>query len=274
MKIFQSWGSLLLLLFIAGSLSAQQKKIVILHTNDVHSQIEPLPANDIYNPGMGGMVNRKAVVDSIRSVYEHVLLLDAGDIVQGTPYYNMFGGRAEIDAMNLIGYDAITIGNHEFDNGLDSLKMLFERASFPVVCSNYDFRDTPLKDLVKPYLIMKRFGLKIGILGIGVSPEGLIQKDKYKGMKFLPIAETANQYAELLKVKEKCDLVICLTHIGYGGDLKLVKQTRHIDLIIGGHSHTFLKEIKPTTDADGRVVPVSQAGKSGVFLGMYEVILN
>lgn len=273
MKILKVIGLLLLVICTSSHLNAQQKKIVILHTNDTHSQIEPLPANDRSNPSMGGILNRFAKIDSIRNIYEHVLLLDAGDIVQGTPYYNVFNGRAEIEAMNQLGYDVGTIGNHEFDKGLDTLAMMYKKAKFPIVCCNYDFSNTPLKNLVKPYVIIKRNGLKIGIFGIGVQPEGLIQKDKYEGMVYLPDVEAANKYAHLLKEEKKCDLVICLTHIGYKNDLKLVEQTRNIDLLIGGHSHTFLEKETRPMNMDGKEVPVAQVGKSGVFLGMFEITI-
>lgn len=266
---------LLLFLFLsAGACLFAQKKIVILHTNDTHSQIEPLPMNDRYDPGKGGVVNRLAVIDSIRRTNENVLLFDAGDIVQGTPYYTLFKGRIEAEAMNAMKYDAGTIGNHEFDFGLDTLRLMFERMNFPIVCSNYDFSQTVLKDLVRPYLILHRFGLKIGILAAGIEPEGLIQKSKYEGMVFHPITETVNKYAKLLKKQKKCDLVICLTHIGYDQDTLLATQTRNIDFIIGAHSHTFLKKADERVNADGKKVLVLQTGAKGVYVGKLEIELE
>ncbi len=274
MKINKYIGILCLTLLLSTNLAAQQKKLVILHTNDMHSQVEPFSHNDRYNPGMAGMVNLKAVVDSIRSLYDHVLLLDAGDVVQGTPYYNLFSGRAEIESMSQIGYDAATIGNHEFDKGMDSLKMIYELANFPIVCCNYDMSKTPLKHVVKPYVILKKSGLKIGIMGVGTNPEGLIQKNKYTEMVFLPVVETANKYAEILKVKKKCDIVICLTHIGYRNDLNLAAKSRNIDFFIGGHSHTFMQNADFVLNADGKTVTVSQCGKGAAFVGMYEILIH
>lgn len=269
----QKYISVLLVLCLSFSVSAQ-KKLVILHTNDTHSHLEPLPMSDRNNPGQGGVVNRKAIIDSVRSVEQNVLLIDAGDFVQGTPYFNMFKGRAEVDAMNLMQYDVTVIGNHEFDYGLDTMKMIFERLSFPILCCNYDFSRTVLKDIVKPYIILNRFGLKIGIIGVGVDPEGLVQKDKYAGMTFSPIIETVNQYAELLKKKEKCDLIICVSHAGYGTDQIIAGKSEYLDIIIGGHSHTFMKEPDMRKNLLGKDVMVYQTGRYGVNVGKIEVELG
>lgn len=260
----------ILLLCVSCSIYAQ-KKLVILHTNDTHSHIEPLPMTDKYNPGQGGAVNRKAIIDSIRRVEKNVLLIDAGDFVQGTPYYNMFKGRAEADAMNLMKYDLTVIGNHEFDYGLDTLKMVFQRLKFPVLCCNYDFSQTVLKDMVKPYVILKKGGIKIGIIGVGIDPEGLVQKDKYAGMTFKPIIETVNEYAKLLKEEKKCDLIICVSHIGYTQDQVLAEKSENLDIIIGGHSHTFMKQPDMRKNISGKEVMVYQTGRYGVNLGKIEV---
>ncbi len=269
----QKYISVLLVLCLSFSVSAQ-KKLVILHTNDTHSHLEPLPMSDRNNPGQGGVVNRKAIIDSVRSVEQNVLLIDAGDFVQGTPYFNMFKGRAEVDAMNLMQYDVTVIGNHEFDYGLDTMKMIFERLSFPILCCNYDFSRTVLKDIVKPYIILNRFGLKIGIIGVGVDPEGLVQKDKYAGMTFSPIIESVNQYAELLKKKEKCDFIICVSHAGYGTDQIIAGKSEYLDIIIGGHSHTFMKEPNMRKNLLGKDVMVYQTGRYGVNIGKIEVELG
>lgn len=269
----QKYISVLLVLCLSFSVSAQ-KKLVILHTNDTHSHLEPLPMSDRNNPGQGGVVNRKAIIDSVRGVEQNVLLIDAGDFVQGTPYFNMFKGRAEVDAMNLMQYDVTVIGNHEFDYGLDTMKMIFERLSFPILCCNYDFSRTVLKDIVKPYIILNRFGLKIGIIGVGVDPEGLVQKDKYAGMTFSPIIESVNQYAELLKKKEKCDLIICVSHAGYGTDQIIAGKSEYLDIIIGGHSHTFMKEPDMRKNLLGKDVMVYQTGRYGVNVGKIEVELG
>lgn len=263
------------LVFLVLSLNVfAQKKIIILHTNDTHSHIDPLPMTDKYNPGQGGAVNRKAIIDSVRRLEKNVLLIDAGDFVQGTPYFNMFKGRAEVDAMNMMKYDVTVIGNHEFDYGMDTMKMFFERLKFPVLCCNYDFSQTVLKDVVKPYIILKKSGLKIGLIGVGIDPEGLVQKDKYTGLTFKPVIETVNHYAELLKKKEKCDLIICVSHIGYRQDQVLVDKSRHLDIIIGGHSHTFMKQPDMRKNLSGKEVMVYQTGKYGMNVGKIEVELE
>ncbi|MCD7978240.1 MAG: metallophosphatase [Tannerellaceae bacterium] len=257
---------------MAMMLQAQeQKELVILHTNDTHSRIEPLPATDFYNPGKGGVVNRKAVIDSVRAVNPLVILLDAGDFVQGTPYYNLFKGRVEVESMNRLGYDAVTIGNHEFDYGLDTLQMILKDLKCPVICCNYDFTGTPMEGMTQPYVILKKGDLKVGIVGVGIDPEGLIQKDKYEGMKFLPIMDTVNQYAEILKKKKKCDLVICLSHIGYEPDLKLAENSEFVDIIIGGHSHTILDEPTIKQNLAGSEVLVYQVGGQGSHIGEVKV---
>lgn len=262
-----------------------QKRATILHTNDTHSRIESLPSTDKYYPNTAGVVNRKATIDSIRNVDKDVLLFDAGDFVQGTPYFNLFKGKAETDMMNEIGYDAVTIGNHEFDYGLDNMKLMFENLKAPVVNSNYDFSNTVLKDIVKPYIILNKFGLRIGILGVGAAPEGLIQEDKYQGMIFKPIIESANKTAEILKKADKCDLIICLSHIGYRDthasegatavlDHELAQQSRYIDIIIGGHSHTYLEKPVFVKNKAGKEVMITQMGKNGTFLGKIDVELK
>ena len=276
----------IVLVFCAATGLFAQKKLVILHTNDTHSRIESLSPSDKNYPNTAGVVNRKAVIDSIRAAEENVLLFDAGDFVQGTPYFNLFKGRTETDAMNLMAYDAVTIGNHEFDYGLDTVKFIFERLRFPVVNCNYDFSKTVLKDVVKPYVILKKFGLKIGIIGVGPNPEGLIQQDKYEGMVFNPIQESVNKYAVYLKEKEKCDMIICLSHIGYGDthaneeestvvlDPKLAENSRYIDVIIGGHSHTYMPQPDIRKNKDGKDVMIFQVGKNGSFIGKMNIELK
>lgn len=254
--------------------SSAQKKIVILGTNDTHSRIEPLPESDKKYAGMGGVAARAAFIDNVRSQNENVLLFDAGDFLQGTPYFNLFHGRVEAQAMDLMKYDVGTIGNHEFDYGLDTLKMVFKELNYPIVCCNYDFSNTVLKNEVKPYVILKKFGLKIGVIGVGVDPEGLIQKDKYEGMTFKPIISTVNFYAKKLKEDKKCDLVICLSHIGYREDVKLAEASKYIDLIIGGHSHTYMEQPDVLKNLDGKDVFVFQTGKNGAYINKFEVELE
>lgn len=260
-------------LFI-GLMVGAQKKIVILGTNDTHSRIEPIPENDRNYGGMGGVVAREAFIDGIRKQNQNVLLFDAGDFVQGTPYFNLFHGRVEAQAMNLMKYDAGTLGNHEFDYGLDSLKMIVKKLNFPILNCNYDFSETVLKDDIKPYVVLKRFGLKIGVLGVGVDPEGLIQKNKYEGMLFKPAISSVNFYAKILKDSKKCDLVVCLSHLGYNDDIKLAEQSKNVDIIIGGHSHTYMEKPDMRTNLDGKEVLIFQTGKSGAYVNKIEVELD
>ncbi|MCD8193101.1 MAG: metallophosphoesterase [Tannerellaceae bacterium] len=269
-----SYSIFICLWIITLSLSAQkQAELVILHTNDTHSQIEPLSASDMHAPNQGGLVNRKAVIDSVRAIHPHVLLLDAGDFVQGTPYYNLFKGRAEVAGINLLGYEAVTLGNHEFDYGLDTLQVVLQELDCPVVCCNYDFTGTPLEGMTVPYLVVRKGKVKTGIIGVGIDPEGLIQKDKYEGMGFLPPVETVNYYADLLRKKMKCDVIICLSHLGYQPDLTLAGQSTEIDVIIGGHSHTFLEGLTRQHNAQGREVIVYQAGGRGSQIGEVKIQL-
>jgi 5'-nucleotidase len=249
-----------------------QKKIVILHTNDTHSRIEPLPETDKSAPGKGGVERRASFIDATRKENKNVLLLDAGDFLQGTPYFNLFKGEVEVKAMNLMKYDAATLGNHEFDYGLKTLAEVIRRANFPIVTSNYDFSQTELAKLVKPYVILKRDGLKIGVIALGVRPQGLIASGNYEGMVFLDPAKTANELAEQLR--QQCDMVICLSHLGYEQDLKLAGATRHIDLIIGGHSHTYMKEPQIRQNLDGKDVMIYQTNGRGVFTGRIDVQFN
>jgi len=251
-----------------------QKKIVILHTNDTHSRIEPLPATDKRYPNRGGVVNRKAIIDSIRNVEKSVLLVDIGDFVQGTPYFNLFHGQVETGAMNMMNYDVGTLGNHEFDYGLDTLQKIINYLNYPIINCNYDFTNTLLNGLVQPYLILNKDGIKIGLIGVGCDPDGLIQKDKYEGMLFKPINETANYYADFLKKKEKCDVIICLTHIGFDYDKRLASSSQNIDLIIGGHSHTYLEAPVRVKNSNDKDVIIYQVGKNGVFIGKTEIYLD
>ena len=255
--------------------SAQQtKQLVILHTSDTHSRIEPidLHAADPY-AGAGGVVRRATFLKDFRTKNPDVLLFDCGDISQGTPYYNLFRGEVEVRMMNLMGYDAMTIGNHEFDFDLDNMALLFKMAKFPVVCSNYNLDATVLKDLVKPYVILKRFGLKIGVFGLGAKPEGLIQANKCVGVVYEDPIEVSNKVAALLKEKG-CDLVVCLSHLGIQMDRELVAKTRNIDVILGGHSHTFMKGPENYQNVDGKEVPVMHTGKSGVRVGRLNLTLK
>lgn len=264
----------ILLFFTVNTFSQNEKKLVILHVNDTHSRIEALPENDSRNANEGGMVRDEAYIQTVRKENPNTLVFHSGDFVQGTPYFNIFKGETEIALMNQTKFDAICVGNHEFDYGFPVMKKMFKLAKFPIIATNYDFSETPLKGLTKEYLIIKRAGIKIGIIGIGIDPEGLVAKSNYEGMKFLPPVETANKIALFLKTKKKCDLVICLSHLGYNPDVQLAKQTKNIDIIIGAHSHTFMSKPYRVENSEGKKVVINQIGKSGIYVGRLDVTLS
>ena len=228
-------------------ISPETKKITILHTNDVHSHIDPFPADHPRNANMGGAARRAALIESIRKEEENVLLLDAGDIFQGTPYFNYYGGELEFKLMSMMQYDLATMGNHDFDNGIDGFYAQLPHAKFEFVSANYDFKNTVLNEIVKPYKIFNKDGIKIGIFGLGVELDGLVDKKLYKETIYNNPVEIAQDMTRILKEEQKCDLVICLSHLGFSyknepykvSDLELAKKTKNIDLIIGGHTHTF-----------------------------------
>ena len=263
-----------LIVLLSLSIGLQAQHLILLHTNDTHSRIEPLPDTDKYNPDLGGVVRRAAYVDKMRSENENVLLFDAGDFLQGTPYFNMFKGEVEVEAMNILKYDAVTLGNHEFDYGMDVLVNIVKQATFPIVCTNYDFSDTEIADIIKPYHIIFKDGVKIGIVGANVSPVGLIASTHYKGMKFLPPIPTLNQTAEMLRNDLNCDMVVCLSHLGIRDELQLAEKSRNIDLIIGGHSHTFMSKPSVRNNLDGKEVLVFQTNGRGVYVGRIDVELE
>lgn len=265
---------LFLVLFFSLGLSAQEK-LVILHTSDMHSRVEPVNRTDDRDFDKGGLVRRATFLNEFRKSVPGALLFDSGDFSQGTPYYNMFQGEVEVNLMNEMKYDAMTIGNHEFDFGLENMARLFKLAKFPVVCANYDFEATVLKGLVKPYTIIERDGVKIGVLGLGYPLEGMVQANKCEGVIFKDPVETANEVAALLKEKEKCDVVICLSHLGVGVDKKeLIPNTRNIDIVLGGHSHTFMKNPAIFFNKDGKGVTLMHSGARGVCVGRMDVTLN
>lgn len=269
--------SVVLVLFIAFNLKAGEKiKIVILHTNDTHSQVEPTEKSSLKTADMGGYARRMGIINKTRKEEKNVLLLDAGDFSQGTPYFNFFNGRIEVDALNRMHYDAVTLGNHEFDNGIDTLATILKAAKFPVISSNYDVKNTALKDLIQPYLILKRFGLRIGIMALNVQPKSLIIENNYRGLLYTEPIAVANQLALFLKTKKKCDVVICLSHLGSDAtakdvnDFQVARETRNIDVIIGGHSHTLLENASEK-NLDGQKVVIAQMGKSGLYIGRIEL---
>ena len=256
-------------------ISPETKKITILHTNDVHSHIDPFPADHPRNANMGGAARRAALIESIRKEEENVLLLDAGDIFQGTPYFNYYGGELEFKLMSMMQYDLATMGNHDFDNGIDGFYAQLSHAEFEFVSANYDFKNTVLNEIVKPYKIFNKDGIKIGIFGLGVELDGLVDKKLYKETVYNNPIEVAQDMSKILKEEQKCDLVICLSHLGYSyknepykvSDLELAKKTKNIDLIIGGHTHTFLEKPVVEKNSEGKDVLINQVGCYGINLG-------
>ena len=248
-------------------------KLTILHTNDVHSRIEPFPMDGSRNQGLGGAARRASLVKKIRAKEDHLLLLDAGDIFQGTPYFNFFAGELEFKLMSAMKYDAATIGNHDFDAGIAGLYKQLPLANFPFLVSNYDFSDTLLDGQTQPYKIFKKGPLKIGVVGVGIELEGLVPEKDFKGVRYEDPIASANQYALQLKMEEKCDLVICLSHLGYRyredkvSDVVLAENSRNIDVIIGGHTHTFMKKAESYRNLDEEEVIINQVGWAGILLG-------
>lgn len=265
------------------TLSAQQtKELYILHTSDTHSRIEPLdPSGADPDAGKGGVVRRATFIRQFRAEHPNTLVLDCGDFSQGTPYYNFYKGEVEVKMMNLMGYDAMAIGNHEFDFGMENMARLFRLAQFPVVCANYEVAGTPLEGLVKPYVVVEREGLRIGIFGLGAKLEGLVQADKCQGVVYKDPIRMAQEMADLLRGEERCDAVVCLSHLGIRGinpadacDEKLVAATSGIDVILGGHSHTFMEEPALYKNAEGREIPVFHTGRNGVYVGEWKLTLT
>ncbi|MQP52537.1 MULTISPECIES: bifunctional UDP-sugar hydrolase/5'-nucleotidase [unclassified Flavobacterium] len=262
--------------------SPDTKKITILHTNDVHSHIDPFPVDHPKNPNMGGAARRAAIIENIRKEEKNVLLLDAGDIFQGTPYFNYYGGELEFKLMSMMQYDLATMGNHDFDNGIDGFYAQLPHAKFDFVSANYDFKNTILHDIVKPYKIIIKDGIKIGIFGLGVQLDGLVDKKLYKETVYNNPIEVAQDMTKILKEEKKCDLVICLSHLGFKykndpekpSDIMLANKTKNIDLIIGGHTHTFLDKPVIEKNSEGKEVLINQVGCFGVNLGRIDFYLS
>ena len=254
---------------------ASESQLTILHTNDQHSRIEPFDSSYTRNPNQGGFARRAALVQKIRSEENNVLLLDSGDTFQGTPYFNFFGGELEFKLMSMMGYDASTMGNHDFANGLAGFKKVRPVAKFPFLCSNYDFKNTILDGETEKYKIFNKNGIRVGVFGVGIKLEGLVGKKDYGETQYLDPIEIAQHYADFLKKDKKCDLVICLSHIGYDyrddpkkiSDKILAANTSGIDLILGGHTHTFLPEPQSIINKSGQNVLVNQVGWAGLLLG-------
>lgn len=260
---------LLSIIFLAAC--TPQDHLTILHTNDTHSQVEPKPNNQ------GGYARRMGLIKEERKADRYLLLVDAGDFCQGTPYFNYYHGRVELDAMNRMGYDAGTLGNHEFDNGLDTLAAVLQTAKFPIVCANYDFTGTVMEGVVKPFTIVQKGQLKIGIFGLGCDPKGIIADKNFEPAVYLAPYPIAQAMADTLRA-QGCDIVVCLSHMGTYGkaeedvcDVQLAKHTRGIDVIIGGHTHKLYDNLR-VANLDGDSIPLAQMGKSGVYLG--KIVLN
>lgn len=267
-------------LYPAQLLAEEYKKITVLHTNDVHSRIEAFPKDDKYYPGLGGFARRGALVKKIREQEKNVLLLDSGDIFQGTPYFNYYGGELEFKLMSQMGYDAATLGNHDFDAGLVGLKKQLPKAKFPFVSANYDFSDTILAGKIEKFTIIEKQGIKIGIFGLGIELQGLVPEKLYENTHYSDPLKQAIKVADYLKYKESCDLIICLSHLGYSyrsnkiSDRELAANSKNIDLILGGHTHTFMKTPEMIENIDKQPVVINQVGWAGVLLGKIDIFLS
>lgn len=259
-------------LCVTTAVATAQKELVVLHTNDTHSCIMPLGETlaDTMLAGRAGFLRRIAMLEEERRAEPELLLFDSGDFCQGSPYYTLFKGDVEVGLMNRMGYDAGTIGNHEFDYGLENMARVLGGLNFPIVCANYKFTQYGLDKIVKPYVILKRKGLKIGVFGLGTELDGMVDKKNYEQTVYLDPVKTAQEMADLLRQK-KCDVVICLSHLGWEekgmGDQEVIRRTRGIDLVLGGHSHTYMKALEYVNNLDGKPIPVDQNGKHGIFVG-------
>ena len=275
---YAKWMAIVAFAAIAAPGEAQDKQLVILHTNDTHSTIEQLNPNLANKDlaGRGGYIRRLELLRQERQQHPDLLYFDSGDFSQGSPFYTLFKGDVEIGLMNQMGIDAATIGNHEFDYGLENMARLFKMANFPIVCANYDVTGTVVEGLVKPYVIIKRNGVKIGVFGLAPKLDGLVELANCKGVTYLDPVAKALEMATLLKKKKKCDMVICISHLGWldDGDKAMIKGSRYIDLVLGGHTHTYLERLEYVPDLDGHQVAVDQNGKHGIWIGKMVVDLK
>ena len=256
------------------------KKLVILHTNDWHSRIEPFPDDGSRNSNLGGAARRSVLLENIRKQEKNVLLLDAGDIFQGTPYFNFFGGELELKLMSEMGYNAATMGNHDFDGGMDGFMKALQQANFDFITSNYDFSNTILAGKTRQYKTLEIDDIKIGIFSANIELNGLVPKKLYKETIFLDPLETSLKLSEQLKKEENCDYIICLSHLGYKykddkmSDVVLASESKYIDLIIGGHTHTFMNKPDLIKNKNGVEVTVTQAGWGGIMLGRLDIYFD
>ncbi|WP_375417113.1 bifunctional metallophosphatase/5'-nucleotidase [uncultured Hymenobacter sp.] len=272
-----STAALSTLAALPAAASPTPRRLTILHTNDLHSRIEPFPDNGGQWAGLGGMARRATMISQIRAQEPNVLLLDSGDIFQGTPYFNFFGGELEYKLMSQMGYDASTLGNHDFDNGLEGLQRQLPNAKFPFLIANYDFSQTPLAGRFQPSKVFEKAGLRVGVFGLGIELKGLVADKNFGATQYLDPVAKARELVSRLRGPEKCDLVICLSHLGYKysnqndsariDDRKLAAQVAGIDLILGGHTHTFMERPEPIAGPDGHQTLINQVGWSGINLG-------
>lgn len=274
-------GGLIVAPSLMSTSAKKARKLVILHTNDTHSNLDPFPDNHAKYPGQGGVSARAALIKRIRSEEENVLLLDCGDIFQGTPYFNKFKGVLEMKALSEMAYDVATLGNHDFDIGLEGFKNAKQHATFPFVNANYDFSQTSLKDEIVPHTIVEKSGIKIGVFGVGIDLNGLVAGEQIgKTVYTDPIAAAHKQVAELRN--KKCDVIICLSHLGFEYpteptkvcDKQLAAETEGIDVILGGHTHTFLEAPVVVKNKKGADVLINQVGYAGLFLGRIDLVLS
>ena len=280
------WGIFFLpfCLFTFLPLTGQAKKhkqLIILHTNDTHSTILPINAQlpDTMRAGRGGFLRRIAMLKEERKKHPDLLYFDSGDFFQGSAYFTMFKGDVEVGLMNQMGIDASTIGNHEFDFGLDNMARVFRMANFPILCANYDFTGTVMEGLTKPWIIIKRNGVKIGVFALCPKMKGLVSDKNCPGVKYLDPARVALETATMLKQEKKCDMVICISHLGWQSnrgedDPYMIRGSRNIDLVLGGHTHTYMEHLEYEKNMDGKPVPVDQNGKHAVFVGRMVVDLK
>ncbi len=249
--------------------------ITILHTNDTHSQIDPIPANDKLYAGKGGVARRATLVKRVRNENPNTLLIDAGDVFQGTPYFNFYKGEVEYKAMSAIGYDAGTLGNHDFDNGVDALAAAAKFANFPLVSANYDVRGTSLENRIKQYVVRQVAGVRIGLFGLGISPVGLITPANFKGITYRDPSIASREVVKVLKETEHCSLIVAMSHLGYYpepkagvvGDSQVAAQVDDIDFIASGHTHTFMEKPVSVKQPSGKETLIFQVGKSGIYMG-------
>lgn len=274
MNVKEIGRSLLAILSLVISVEAGAQDLWIVHTNDTHSCVMPINplSSDTAQADKGGFLRRASFVRQMREEHPHLLLFDSGDFSQGSAYYNLYKGEVEVSLMNEMKYDAATIGNHEFDFGMDNMKRIYSMAQFPIVCANYDFSGTVLEGLVKPYVILEREGLRIGVFGLSPQMDGLVSAENYKGVKFEDPVSAAERVVGLLRGQEHCDLVICLSHLGWDiegiDDVEVIPATRGIDVVLGGHSHTYFEHPEIVKNADGKDVICNQMGKNGRYVGV------